>query len=77
MDKDLISVEDSEDEEFEETLLPFQPVTVQDGKPVTIVAEGLSKYFTYKGGIIKAVDGVSFTFTEQQFVTIIGSQRLR
>ncbi len=45
---------------------------MQDGRPITIVAEGLSKYFTHKGGIIKAVDEVSFTFTERQFVTIIG-----
>jgi ABC-type lipoprotein export system ATPase subunit len=68
---DFTSV-DEEDEELEETPESFQPVTILDGRPVTVVAEGLSKYFTYKGGIIKAVDGVSFTFTESQFVTIIG-----
>ena len=72
MDTDLPFVDEEEDEELEETPVPFQPVSVLDGKAVTIVAEGLSKHFAYKGGIIKAVDGVSFTFTEQQFVTIIG-----
>ena len=69
MDTDVDSVNEREDEEYEELL---EPVSVQDGKPVTIVAEGLRKHFTHKGGIIKAVDGVSFTFTEQQFVTIVG-----
>src|SRR5258708_15881068 len=72
MDTDLNPVDERDDEEFEETLLPFQPVSMQDGKPVTIVAQGLSKYFTHHGGVIKAVDEVSFTFTEQQFVTIMG-----
>src|SRR5258708_12290739 len=72
MDRDPIPVEEREDEEFDETLEPIQPQAVQDGKLVTIVAEGLSKYFTHKGGIIKAVDEVNFTFTESQFVTIIG-----
>ena len=75
MDTDVNSVDEIEDDEYdkydeyEETL---EPVTVQDGKPVTIVAQELSKHFIYKGGTIKAVDGVSFTFTEQQFVTIVG-----
>jgi ABC-type lipoprotein export system ATPase subunit len=72
MDRDPIPVGEREDEEFDETLEPIQPQSLQDGKLVTIVAEGLSKYFTHKGGIIKAVDDVSFTFTESQFVTIMG-----
>ena len=72
MDTDLTPLDEREDEEFAETLEPIQPRSVQDGQSVTIVAGGLSKYFTHKGGIIKAVDGVSFTFTEQQFVTIMG-----
>jgi ABC-type lipoprotein export system ATPase subunit len=73
MDTDLTPIEDErEDEEFEETLAPFQPTSMQDGKAVTIVAEGLSKYFTYQGGTIKAVDEVSFTFSERQFITIMG-----
>jgi ABC-type lipoprotein export system ATPase subunit len=71
LNMDFTSV-DEEDEELEESPESFQYVAVQDGRPVTVVAEGLSKYFTYKGGIVKAVDGVSFTFTESQFVTIIG-----
>jgi ABC-type lipoprotein export system ATPase subunit len=32
---------------------------------------GLSKHFTHKGIVIKAVDEVSFIFTAHQFVTII------
>jgi ABC-type lipoprotein export system ATPase subunit len=72
MDMNLTPVDERDDEEFEETPLPFQPVSVQDGKPVTVVAQGLSKYFVHHGGVIKAVDEVSFTFTEQQFVTIMG-----
>src|SRR5438270_5235298 len=72
MDRDPMPVEEREDEEFDETLEPIQPQAVQDGKLVTIVAEGLSKYFTHKGGIIKAVDEANFTLTENQFVTIMG-----
>src|ERR1700730_11878836 len=72
MDMNLTPIDERDDEEFEETPLPFQPVPVQDGKPVTIAAQGLSKYFTHKGEVIKAVDDVSFTFTEGQFVSIIG-----
>jgi putative ABC transport system ATP-binding protein/macrolide transport system ATP-binding/permease protein len=67
MDTNLIPMDEGEDEEFEET-----PLSVQNGKPVTIVARGLSKHFTHKGGVIKAVDEASFTFTEQQFITIMG-----
>ncbi len=72
MDTDLTPVDENEDEEFGETPQPVQPESVQDGKSVTVVAEGLSKYFTHKGEVIKAVDDVSFTFAERQFVTIIG-----
>src|SRR5260370_12750079 len=75
MDTNLTPVDEIENDEFEETwepAQPIQPVSVQDGKPVTIVAEGLSKYFNHKDGLVKAVDEVSFTFTEQQFITIMG-----
>ncbi len=72
MNRDLTSVDKGEDEEFEETLTPAESMFAQNGKPVTIVAENLSKYFTNKGGEIKAVDRVSFSFAEQQFVTIMG-----
>ncbi|HLX40563.1 MAG TPA: ABC transporter ATP-binding protein [Ktedonobacteraceae bacterium] len=68
----LTPEEEIEDEEFAETLASMGQETGQDGNAVTVVASGLSKYFTHKGGIIKAVDEVSFTFTERQFVTIIG-----
>src|SRR5579871_3022482 len=70
MDTDLTPVHEGEDEVFEET--PLQPVSLEAGKAVTIVARDLSKHFTHKNEIVKAVDGVSFTFTEQQFVTIMG-----
>jgi ABC-type oligopeptide transport system ATPase subunit len=43
-----------------------------ENKPVTIVAEGLSKYFKLRGRVIKAVDRVNFTFTEEQFIAITG-----
>ena len=75
MDTDLTPVDEIEDDEFEETWAlrqPFQPESVQNEKPVTIVAEGLSKYFNHKEGLVKAVDEVSFTFSEQQFITIMG-----
>ncbi|HJT55513.1 MAG TPA: ATP-binding cassette domain-containing protein [Ktedonobacteraceae bacterium] len=72
MDTDLTPIDESEDEDFEEIYEPVQSVSEQDGRPVIIVAEGVSKYFTHKGGIIKAVDEVSFAFTEYQFVTIMG-----
>ncbi|HEY0754629.1 MAG TPA: ATP-binding cassette domain-containing protein [Ktedonobacteraceae bacterium] len=68
-DINLNSVDDLDEEEYAETL---QPISVEDGKPVTIVAEELSKDFNYKGEVIKAVDKVSFIFTEEQFVTIVG-----
>ncbi len=71
-DTDLRPDEEREDEEFAETLAPMQPMTGQDGNAITIVATGLSKYFAHKGGVIKAVDEVSFTFSEGQFVTIVG-----
>jgi len=41
-------------------------------QPVTIVAQGLSKYFKHTGRLIKAVDEANFTFTEGQFITITG-----
>ncbi len=74
MDTDLTPIDESEreGEVFEETLAPFQPASMQDGKAVTIVTDGLSKHFTHQGGTIKAVDGVSFIFTERQFITIMG-----
>lgn len=48
---------------------PSQP---QPDAQVTILAEGLAKHFKNHGELIKAVDGVSFTFTERQFITIMG-----
>ncbi len=70
MNTDLTPVDGGEDEELIE--IPETALSVPNGRPVTIVAEGLSKHFTHKGEIIKAVDEVSFTFYEQQFITIVG-----
>jgi ABC-type lipoprotein export system ATPase subunit len=73
MDIDLTPLDEGENEVLEETPLPDRATYAQSGKPVVIAAEGLTRYFTtYKGGVVKAVDGVSFAFTEQQFVTIMG-----
>jgi ABC-type lipoprotein export system ATPase subunit len=72
MDADLTRVNEIEDdEELVASWETSQPAS-QDGKRVTIAAEGLSKHFQHKQGLVRAVDGVSFTFTEQQFITIIG-----
>ena len=74
MDTDLTPIDELEDESFDETPTPLQSVA-EDGKLITIVARGLSKYFTLKGNEIKAVDDVSFTFTERQFIAIMGTER--
>src|ERR1019366_9568757 len=66
MDQDEVEVF----EEFAETSISSAFAT--NGKPITLIAEGLCKYFAHKGGEVKAVDGVSFTFTEQQFITVMG-----
>src|SRR3984893_13231891 len=71
METDLIPVDEQEDDGFGETPTPLQSLA-EDGKSITIVAKALRKYFTHKGGEIKAVDEVSFTFTERQFITIMG-----
>src|SRR5579872_4545293 len=72
MDADLVRVDEIEDDEELVTSWETSQPASQDGKRVTIAAEGLCKHFQHKQGLVKAVDGVSFTFTEQQFVTIIG-----
>ncbi|HEY7416697.1 MAG TPA: ABC transporter ATP-binding protein [Ktedonobacteraceae bacterium] len=73
MDIDLTPLDEGEDEVLEETPLPDQATSAQSGKPVVIAAEGLTKHFTTsKGEVVKAVDGVSFAFTEQQFITSMG-----
>jgi ABC-type lipoprotein export system ATPase subunit len=56
----------------DEELLSATPKTPRGDAQITIVAEGLTKHFRNHGELIKAVDGVSFTFTEQQFITIMG-----
>ena len=72
MDADLVRVDEIEDDEELVTSWERSQPASQDGKRVTIAAEGLCKHFQHKQGLVKAVDGVSFTFTEQQFITIIG-----
>jgi ABC-type lipoprotein export system ATPase subunit len=44
----------------------------QPARQITIAAEGLRRHFKHQGELVKAVDGVSFAFTEGQFVTIMG-----
>lgn len=44
----------------------------QKERAITIMAEGLTKHFKHRGELIRAVDNVSFTFTEGQFITIMG-----
>src|SRR5258708_20577303 len=48
MDTDLTPLGEREDEELEVIPEQVESVSPQEGKPVTIVAEGLKKYFTYK-----------------------------
>src|SRR3954451_9579550 len=58
------------DEEVSEE--PFISKQPKDDATITMVAEGLSKHFKHRGELIKAVDDVSFTFTEQQFIAVMG-----
>ena len=71
-DRDVTAEYESEEEGFAETLALTGPQSVEASNAITIAATGLSKYFTHRSGVVKAVDEVSFTFTERQFVTIIG-----
>ncbi|GHO82166.1 ABC transporter ATP-binding protein [Dictyobacter formicarum] len=71
MDTDLTPIDEQENEELEEALTPLQS-EAQDGRRITITASGLSKSFMHKGEEIKAVDDANFTFTERQFITIMG-----
>lgn len=47
-------------------------VATQETKKTTVYAQGLSKFFKSQGETIRAVNDVSFAFTEGQFVTIMG-----
>jgi ABC-type lipoprotein export system ATPase subunit len=47
-------------------------VPVQENKQITVYARGLSKFFKSQGETIRAVNDVSFAFTEGQFVSIMG-----
>jgi ABC-type lipoprotein export system ATPase subunit len=61
-----------EEEQFEEGPSPVEQKNAEEEKQVTILAEGLSKHFKDQGEVIKAVNDVSFAFTEGQFVAIMG-----
>lgn len=66
-------LDELEEEELEEeSTEPNTWPEVPEGREITVVAEGLSKDYTYKGGVICAVDNVSFKFAEGQFITIVG-----
>jgi ABC-type lipoprotein export system ATPase subunit len=58
------------DDEEDLPLNPSRPA--EAGAQITIEAEGLVKHFKSHGELVKAVDGVSFTFTERQFIAIMG-----
>lgn len=47
-------------------------VPAQENKKITVYAQGLSKFFKSQGETIKAVNDVSFVFTEGKFVSIMG-----
>jgi putative ABC transport system ATP-binding protein len=61
-------------EQTDRTLLKgLQPEPADPTLPaITVIAEGLSKVFRSTSEEIKAVDQVSFAFTEGQFVAILG-----
>jgi ABC-type lipoprotein export system ATPase subunit len=56
----------------QEAVSSTSAVAVKEEKQVTVYAEGLSKFFKGQGETIKAVNNVSFAFTEGQFITIMG-----
>jgi ABC-type lipoprotein export system ATPase subunit len=73
-DQDISDSVDSTD-----TIEPVAEETAQEvttatseQKAVMVVADGLTKYFRNQGETIVAVDNVSFTFTEGQFIAITG-----
>ena len=61
-----------EEEQFEEEQLPVEQEHAPEEKQIVVLAEGLSKHFKGQGEVIKAVNNVSFAFTEGQFVAIMG-----
>lgn len=71
MDTELFSVEDAP--EHAGRVPSHHPSSEQAHPAVTVVCEGLSKSFRSGGEVIRAVDDVSFAFTEGQFVAILGA----
>ena len=69
MDAELYPLEE---EQFEEEQLPVEQEHAPEEKQIVVLAEGLSKHFKGQGEVIKAVNNVSFAFTEGQFVAIMG-----
>ena len=73
MDAELSPVQEQfAEEQFQEGLLPVEQAQGQEERRITILAEGLTKHFKNQGEVIKAVNNVSFAFTEGQFVAIMG-----
>src|SRR5258708_8845946 len=73
MDTERFPVE--QQQEQPDLTLPVEAQAEQPGPTpptVTVVAEGLSKSFRSGGEVIRAVDEVSFAFTEGQLVAILG-----
>jgi ABC-type lipoprotein export system ATPase subunit len=72
--------EQTEDETTLDAPTIDEPVAVESAavepvgteKQTIIYAEGLSKHFKGQGELIKAVDNVSFGFTEGQLITVMG-----
>ncbi len=73
MDAELFPVKQQSEQIYQ--TLPIERPSEQTNPPssaVTVIASEVSKSFQTRGQIIRAVDKVSFTFTEGQFVTILG-----
>jgi ABC-type lipoprotein export system ATPase subunit len=61
-----------EAEDNTETTPIEQKPAEQTAKQITVSADKLRRHFRHRGELIKAVDDVSFSLTEGQFVTIMG-----
>ncbi len=77
MDAELSHTEQASGEQTLVEQIAAEPIAAeqapeQEEKQVTIYAQELTKHFRGQGELIKAVDGVSFSFTEGQLVTIMG-----
>ena len=55
----------------------LQPQVTQTSTETLLEVEGLTTYFFLRGGILKAVDGVSFALKPRETLAIVGEVRLR